>query len=232
MDGRVAVITGVGRQGQVGETVAGTLASLGARCILLDRTAGEVQARAAELRTRGFDASAHACDLTDAGALDQVVSRLDAPEGVHALVCLAGGFVPGASVAETAPDTWQRLMSINLTTAYLTTRAFIPLVRQGRGSIVYFASAAAIPGGRVAGMAAYAAAKTGVVTLMRAVAAEEKKHGVRANALAPTSIRTATNVASMGDEAEYVERDTVAEWVAMLCSEEAGPISGQVVKLG
>jgi NAD(P)-dependent dehydrogenase (short-subunit alcohol dehydrogenase family) len=232
MDGHVAVITGVGREGQVGETVAGAFASLGARCILLDRTAGEVQARAAELRAQGFEASAQACDLTDAEALDDVVRRLDAPHGVHALVCLAGGFIDGASIAETAPDTWHRLMSINLTTAYLTTRAFIPLVRQARGSIVYFASAAAIPGGRVAGMAAYAAAKTGVVTLMRAVAGEEKKHGVRANALAPTAIRTATNVASMGEEMAYVERDTVARWVTILCSEATGPISGQVVQLG
>lgn len=232
MDGRVAVITGVGRSGQVGEAVAGAFGSLGARCVLLDRTYGEVSARAAELQARGVQASAHACDLTDAYALDAVVRNVDAPDGVHALVCLAGGFVPGASVGDTAPDTWQKLLAINLTTAFLTTRAFIPLVRKARGAIVYFASAAALPGGKVSGMAAYSAAKTGVVTLMHAVAAEEKKHGVRANALAPTSIRTATNMASMDADTVYVERETVADWVTMLCSEASGPISGQVVKLG
>jgi NAD(P)-dependent dehydrogenase (short-subunit alcohol dehydrogenase family) len=233
MDGRVAVITGVGRPGQVGEAVAGAFGSLGARCVLLDRTPGEVAARAAELRARGATATAHACDLTDASALDAVVRQVtdDAPDGVHALVCLAGGFAAG-SIADTAPDAWQRMIAINLTTAYLTTRAFIPLLRKSRGAIVYFASAAALPGGKVSGMAAYSAAKTGVVTLMRAVAAEERSHGVRANALAPTAIRTAANLASMDADTVYVERETVADWVTMLCSEASGPVNGQVVKLG
>lgn len=234
MDGRVAVITGVGRPGQVGEAVAGAFGSLGARCVLLDRTPGEVTARAAELEARGTTASAHACDLTDAIALDAVARRVadEAPDGVHALVCLAGGFAPGTPVADTAPDAWQRMFAINLTTAYLTTRAFIPLLRKTSGAIVYFASAAALPGGRVSGMAAYSAAKTGVVTLMRAVAAEERSHGVRANALAPTAIRTAANLATMDPDTAYVERETVADWVTMLCSEASGPINGQVVKLG
>lgn len=234
MEGRIVVITGVGRSGQVGEAVAGAFASLGARCVLLDRTPGDVAARAAELQARGATASAHACDLTDAAALNAVVQEVTAtaPHGVHALVCLAGGFAPGSPIADTPPDAWQRMFAINLTTAYLTTRAFIPLLRKSRGAIVYFASAAALPGGKVSGMAAYSAAKTGVVTLMRAVAAEERSHGVRANALAPTAIRTAANLASMDADTVYVERETVADWVTMLCSDASGPVNGQVVKLG
>jgi 3-oxoacyl-[acyl-carrier protein] reductase len=89
------------------------------------------------------------------------------------------------------------MMSINLTTAYLVTHAFLPFVRAARGAIVYFASEAVLPGAKVANIAAYAAAKSGVVMLMRAVAQEERDNGVRANALAPTSIRTATNVKTM-----------------------------------
>lgn len=234
MDGRVAVITGVGRPGQVGEAVAGAFGSLGAQCVLLDRTPGEVAARAAELQAKGITASAQACDLTDAVALDAVVRQVTdaASQGVHALVCLAGGFAPGSDVGSTTPEAWQRMFAINLTTAYLTTRAFLPLLRKSKGAIVYFASAAALPGGKVSGMAAYSAAKTGVVTLMRAVAAEERSHGVRANALAPTAIRTAANLASMDPDTVYVERETVANWVTLLCSESSGPINGQVVKLG
>jgi NAD(P)-dependent dehydrogenase (short-subunit alcohol dehydrogenase family) len=98
--------------------------------------------------------------------------------------------------------------------------------------MVYFASAAALPGASVAKMSAYAAAKGGVITLMRAVAAEERTHGVRANALAPQAIRTAENLASMGEDKNYVERETVAAWVLWLCSRVAGPISGQVIRLG
>jgi NAD(P)-dependent dehydrogenase (short-subunit alcohol dehydrogenase family) len=125
-----------------------------------------------------------------------------------------------------------KLFAINLTTAFVATRAFLPLVRQARGSMVYFASAAALPGASVARMSAYAAAKGGVVTLMRAVAAEEKAHGVRANALAPQAIRTDQNLSSMGEDHQYVERETVAAWVLWLCSIASGPISGQVIRLG
>jgi NAD(P)-dependent dehydrogenase (short-subunit alcohol dehydrogenase family) len=66
----------------------------------------------------------------------------------------------------------------------------------------------------------------------RAVAAEERAHGVRANALAPTNVRTATNLAAMGSDIAYVERETVAEWIAFLCSPASGPVSGQLIKLG
>jgi 3-oxoacyl-[acyl-carrier protein] reductase len=123
-------------------------------------------------------------------------------------------------------------MTINLTTAYLTTRAFLPALRTAGGAIVYFASAAALPGGAVSGMAAYAAAKSGVIALMRAVAADERADHVRANALAPTSIRTAANLQSMGDKVHYVEREQVAAAVCWLCSTEASAVTGQVVRLG
>ena len=98
--------------------------------------------------------------------------------------------------------------------------------------MLYFASAASLPGAAVKNMAAYAAAKGGVITLMRAVAAEERANGVRSNALAPQAIRTDTNIASMGEDHQYVERETVAAWVLWLCSNAAGPVSGQVIRLG
>jgi NAD(P)-dependent dehydrogenase (short-subunit alcohol dehydrogenase family) len=66
---------------------------------------------------------------------------------------------------------------------------------------------------------------------MRAVADEEREAGVRANALAPTSIRTATNVASMGDVVRYVEREQVADAVLYLCSDAASAITGQTIVL-
>jgi NAD(P)-dependent dehydrogenase (short-subunit alcohol dehydrogenase family) len=80
-------------------------------------------------------------------------------------------------------------------------------------------------------MSAYAAAKSGVVALMRAVAQEEQKNGVRANALAPTAIRTAANLESMGGDVRYVEREEVAATVAFLCSAEASAITGQIIRL-
>lgn len=233
-DGQLAVVTGVGRRGQVGEAVAAAFASLGADVALIDRTPAAVADRAAELRATGATATAHACDLTDPAALDRTVAAIapSAHRGVHALVCLAGGFASSGPLDESDPDGWHRQLAINLTSAYLTTRAFLPLVRRASGAIVYFASASALPGARTGKTAAYAAAKSAVVALMQSVAQEEKPRGVRANALAPTTIRTADNVASMGEDAAYVERETVAGWVTHLCSEASRQMSGQVLRLG
>ena len=230
--GAVVVITGSGRRGQAGEVVASTFAKVGATLVLVDRDMKTASERASDLASEGT-VHPFGCDLSDpvaVVALAENVSKL-APGGVTAVVHMAGGYVEGAPVAETDPSTWQQLIAINLTTAFVATRAFLPLVRRARGAMVYFASTAALPGAGVTNMAAYAAAKGGVITLMRAVAAEEKSHGVRANALAPLAIRTAENLASMGTEHQYVERETVAAWVLWLSS-RAAAINGQVIRLG
>ena len=136
-------------------------------------------------------------------------------------------------VSDSDPEAWARQLGIGLTTAYLTTRAFLPLVRQRRGAVLFFASAAALPGARVAEMSAYAVSKAGVITLMRSVAQEERDTGVRSNALAPTAVRTAANLASMGDGSRYVEREEVADAVEFLCFSPASrAITGQVIQLG
>jgi NAD(P)-dependent dehydrogenase (short-subunit alcohol dehydrogenase family) len=232
--GQNVVLTGVGRKGQAGEVVSAAFAKRGATVFLVDRNADRVKERAGDLARDGAIAHGFACDLTDPAAVGELAGNVAnlAPRGVAALVNMAGGYEEGAPVAATEPATWHNLFAINLTTAFVSTRAFLPLVRQARGAIVYFASAAALPGASVRNMAAYAAAKGGVITLMRAVAAEERTNGVRANALAPQAIRTDENIASMGTDKEYVERETVAAWVLWLCSSVAGPISGQVIRLG
>lgn len=134
-------------------------------------------------------------------------------------------------VGESDVTVWRRQFDINLTTAYLATRAFLPQIRTTRGAIVYFASAAVLPGGNTGGMSAYVAAKSGVLALARAVAEEERDAGVRANAIAPTSIRTAENLRTMSPTAEYVEREEVAATVLFLCSEAASAVTGQVLRL-
>jgi len=232
--GSTVVITGVGRRGQVGEVVSAAFADKGANLVLVDRDSAAVNERAADVARQGSKAHPFSCDLTNPDETGEVAAKVSdlAPSGVAAVVHMAGGYVDGAPVGETDPTTWHKLIAINLTTAFTATRAFLPLVRRARGSMVYFAAASALPGASVTKMAAYAAAKGGVVTLMRAVAAEERANGVRSNALAPQAIRTDTNRASMGEDHNYVERETIAAWVLWLCSIASGPISGQVIRLG
>jgi NAD(P)-dependent dehydrogenase (short-subunit alcohol dehydrogenase family) len=233
LSGRAVLVTGIGREGQVGEAVAGALADAGAAIVAVDLLSDAVDARIAALRGRGARAEGHACDLTDERAVQTlaqtIASRHDGR--LDALVHLAGGFAM-SSVADSTLAMWQKQLALNLTTAALTARAFLPLLRAARGAFVFFGSAAALPGAAVANMAPYATAKSGVLTLMRAIAEEERANGVRANALAPTSIRTAATEKSMGSDARYVEREDVARMVVWLCSDASRPVTGQVIALG
>lgn len=236
-NGKLIVITGVGRAGQVGEAVALAFAQRGATLALLDVQPAEVEARAAWLTGQGFTATAHVANLADAdaatAAANHVIQQTQAPFGgqVHAVICAAGGFGITGPISDADPAAWSRQFMINLDTAFGATRAFLPAVRAAKGSFVYFGSVAALPGGSPKGMAAYAAAKSGVLTLMRAVAAEEKPYGVRANAVAPTAVRTAANLADMGDKTEYVDRESVADVITFLASAMARNVSGQVITL-
>lgn len=227
------VLTGVGGAGQVGETVAAAFGKLGASLVLVGRTAEKVEARATELTKAGYRARAYPCDLTNAADVASLVDRVrrDRGESVHALVHMAGGFAMSGPVADATLDVWNRQIAINLTTAFLTTRAFIPMLRRARGSIVLFAAQPAVPGIAGPSISAYAVAKSGVAALMRSIAAEERDNGVRANALAPIAIRTAANVADMGDDAKYIEREQVADVVTFLCSSAASAITGELLPL-
>lgn len=230
---RTIVLTGFGRPGQVGEALAQTFAQAGANLILVDRDTSDAEPRVAQLRSLGVHAHHFPCDLSDVGAVAALVARIGslAAQGVHALLCVAGGFAMSGPVADSDPAIFHKMIAINLTTAYLTTRGLLPLLRRARGSIVYFSSAAVLPGASGARMFAYAAAKSGVATLTRAVAAEEAEHGVRANALAPTMIRTAANEQSMGSDKRYVEREQIADITLYLCSDAARAITGQIIRL-
>ncbi len=229
--GRGVVLTGVGREGQVGEAVAAAFAERGARVFLVDRQESEARARADALVAQGRRAAGLGADLTDEASVAALAERVREATGgrVLAVVHLAGGFGSSGPVAESDPGMWAKQFAINATTAYLTARAFIPMLRASKGAMVFFASEAILPGGRTKGISAYAAAKSAVVALMQSIAQEEAANGVRANAVAPTSIRTAANIASMGADVAYVSREDVARVVLWLCSEEARVVTGQII---
>jgi NAD(P)-dependent dehydrogenase (short-subunit alcohol dehydrogenase family) len=231
--GSNVLLTGVGRDGQVGEVVARAFADLGASLVLVDRTLEKAQARAAAITGGGQSARGYACDLTSATEVSALLDTVRQNHGdrLRALVHMVGGFEMSGPVAESSADDWNRQLTQHLGSAYLTTRAFLPLLRADHGSIVLFSSQAALPGASIAAMSAYAIAKTGVATLTRAIAAEERKNGVRANALAPGAIRTAANLSTMGDKVRYVAREDVAAAVTFLCSEHASAISGVLLPL-
>jgi NAD(P)-dependent dehydrogenase (short-subunit alcohol dehydrogenase family) len=232
-DGQVVVVTGVGRAGQLGEVVAREFARRGATVVIIDRDGAQAADRARAIRDEGFSVESYGCDLTDAEAVSAVATSVAKAHGgmLHALANVAGGFAMSGPVAESDPAVFQRQLAINLGSAYGATRAFLPALRAAHGAVVFMGAAAVLPGGKVAGMSGYAAAKAAVLTLMRAIAQEERPNRVRANAIAPTAIRTSANIDSMGQGFPYVEREAVAEMIVFLCSAAAGNVNGQVIEL-
>ncbi|HSJ14340.1 MAG TPA: SDR family oxidoreductase, partial [Longimicrobiales bacterium] len=127
---------------------------------------------------------------------------------------------------ETTLAELEREVQRNAGTMLVLTRAALPALRRSRGAIVNFASptAARAP----ASLGAYAAAKAGVVALTQALAAEEKVHGVRVNAIAPGIMDTDQNRESMPGS-RYVRREDVAEVAYFLATRGAAAVSGEVV---
>jgi NAD(P)-dependent dehydrogenase (short-subunit alcohol dehydrogenase family) len=225
------VITGVGHEGQVGEAVAQAFAAEGATLVLLDRTADIVGARAAALTASGARATGYACDLTDPAEVAAVAARVaTATPQIDALVNVAGGFAMSGPLGTADVATLRGQIDVNLTTAWVASNAFVPLIKDG-GSVVYFTSASVLPGARSANMSAYAAAKSGVVGLMHAMADEGRSRGIRSNAVAPVVVRTAANLRDMGTNVRFVEREVVAQTVLFLCSADARAITDQIIRL-
>ena len=229
---RSVVVTGVGRAGQLGEAIARAFGKEGARVSIVARTAAAAAARVDALRAEGLDVHPFVADLGEAAATVALARDVVSAAGrVDALVNAAGGFAMSGPVGESDPALLAQQLAINLSTAYATTRAFLPALRASSGAVVFIASSSALPGARVKNASAYAIAKTGVLTLMRAVAQEERANGVRSNAVAPGAIRTRDNVAAMPPNSRFVELAAVVDAILLLCSPAAASVNGEVIEL-
>jgi NAD(P)-dependent dehydrogenase (short-subunit alcohol dehydrogenase family) len=223
LDGRVAVVTG-GAQG-IGHAIAETLAGNGARVAVLDLRAPEHDGML------GI-----ACDVSDEGAVGAAFDRVERELGATSVLVLNAGVYPIVPFEETTLDTWNRTLAINLTGAFLCARRALPKMREaGYGRIVGIGSSAGKAGG-ARSIAAYAASKAGLMTLMKSIANEYAKHGITANALAPALIDT-DMIASTRDLISRIpigrfgKPDEVAALVAFLASEHAGYITGEVTDI-
>jgi len=176
----------------------------------------------------------HEADLTEAAAVDALLSRVRREDGRLDLVCnLVGGFA-AAAVEETDPDTWRRLWEALATAPFLAVRSAVPLLRDsGGGRIVNVAAAAAVEGPR-AGMSAYLAAKSAVVSLTRNLARELGPSGIAVNAIAPTTIDTPANRRAMpdADRSGWLAPEEIARVVRFLAGPDAGIVTGSVLRLG
>lgn len=223
---RVVLITGVGGRGQVGYALAEAFHRRGARLVLAGRS-DEVDARATEL---GGEVVAVRADLTtEDGSAAAVAAARERWGRLDTVVNAAGGLRVVKPLGETTASEWSDEIDRNALTAFLVSRAALPLLRESRGSIINFASPAADRA--VPRLGAYGAAKAGVAALTRSLAVEERRNGVRVNAVAPGLIDTAQNRESVEDPdgTAWVTREAVAETVLFLA--EASGVSGEVVRV-
>lgn len=231
--GQVVVVTGVGRVGQIGYAVADGFARAGAKLVISDVNAVGVATRAKEFAARGVQVKPAAGDLTQPDVAQWVIEQATQTFGrVDVLVNVAGGLTGIAPMTEATPDVLDREMAINVKTMYLVSRAAARVMgAQRHGAIVSFASVAALHAKPA--MAAYSAAKAGVAALTRSLALELRDLGVRVNAVAPGTVRTEDNRASMGDSAgqaaHWVEIGDIVSAVMFLASDAAAGITGHVL---
>lgn len=228
--GKVVLVTGVGRAGQIGNAVALAFGRAGARLVACDRNAVGVAERVREFAAQGIEARPAAGDLTqpDIAAL-AVETALKHYGRLDAVVNVAGGLTTYGPVAGTGAADLDRELAINVKTAFLVSQAAIEPLATSRGAIVNFSSVALER--PAAGLAAYTAAKWAVAGLTRALAVELAPRGIRVNAVAPGTVRTADNVAGAGAGARFVELDQITSGVVFLASPRASGVSGHILTI-
>jgi NAD(P)-dependent dehydrogenase (short-subunit alcohol dehydrogenase family) len=168
LEGKVALVTGVSGDGQVGQAVARAIAEQGALLGIVARSQDKVTARADELKATGARVLPLVADLTDEAQVRRLVENMMAHYGkIDILVNLAGGLTRYKPALEHSLEDWQHEVGNNLLSAFLTSRAVFPKMRDGGGGvIVNFARA----GLAQANMVAYNCAQAGVEALTRTFA--------------------------------------------------------------
>jgi NAD(P)-dependent dehydrogenase (short-subunit alcohol dehydrogenase family) len=227
--GKVVLVTGA--SGALGSTVARAFRAGGARLALTDRNVMKLGQLVAGLDPEGERTFAQACDLGHAADVDHLVqSVVERCERIDVLVNVAGAFRGGKPVHETPLDDWDAMLDSNARSVFLLSRAVAQvMVRQASGTIVSVASRAALAGG--AGAAPYSVAKTAVVRLTEAMAAELRKSGIRVNCILPSTIDTPANRAAMpdGDHSEWVSPEALADLIQFLSTDAARAVTGAAI---
>lgn len=234
MDGKVALITGVGRRGQVGYAIAEAFLRAGAGIAITNvhETVEELAGELGELLGAEDRIAATTADLTRGYEVERLIGFVRRRFGrLDALVNVAGGLSVIKSATETTDEEWRREMERNAQTAFVVCREALPLLRRNGGAIVNFASPAGEHG--APRLVAYSAAKAAVIALTRSLAQEESEHGVRVNAIAPGMVDTEQNRSAMSDVegVKWVTREQIASVTVFLASPASAGITGEVVNV-
>lgn len=191
--GKTIIVTGSGRQRGLGQGILQRFADEGAHCVVSDRVIdAEAEAVVADLRVRGAEVAAIACDVADPAQCTALVEQSVARFGsVDIFVNNAGiGFMM-KPLLDVDPADWATVIAVNLSGAFYGTQAAARAMIAGKrgGRIINIASQAAKTG--FPHLPAYVSSKHGMIGLTRAAAVELGAHGITVNAVCPNHVTTA-----------------------------------------
>jgi len=244
--GMHAVVTGAGRG--IGLAIAARLATLGASVSLLGRDRSRLY-DAVQRMPSGVNADAHECDVTDAKSVQAAFEAIARTGRKVAILVNNAGVAKSAKLAATGDALWHEILAVNLTGAFLCTRTALPALMEAKaGRVINVASTAGLIGYPY--VAAYCAAKHGVVGLTRALALELAATRVTVNAVCPgytdtdivreavanivaktgrTEADARSALAARNPQKRLVTPEEVAGAVAWLCLPESQSVTGQAI---
>ena len=247
--GRRAIVTGASRG--IGRAIALALARDGADVAVAARQAIDLEGVAEEIRRLGRRSVAVLCDVTKPDDVARLAERTCAELGPPDVLVNNAGGAESHKLSGHPDELWQRMLALNLTSAYLVTKAFLPaLEAAGRGRIINVASTAAKTAGRYT--AAYTAAKHGLLGFTRVAALELAAHGVTVNAVCPGYADTPMTASSIerivertgrsaaearraleitSPQGRLIDPREVAALVCFLAADAAAGITGQAINV-
>ena len=182
-----ALITGAGKG--IGKAIALALAKEGVNVILVSRTQSDVDQLAVETSKLGVKSLALSADVSDINSINNAVEKALAEFKTIDILINNAGIASFGKFLELEPDTWERIIKVNLMGTYYTTRAVIPnMIERQTGDIINISSTAGLNGNALT--SAYSASKFAVLGLTDSLMQEMRKHNIRVTALTPSTVAT------------------------------------------
>ena len=227
---RVVLVTGA--TGALGGAVVRSFQATGSRLALADR-GQRLPDLFPELAASDRHMLEGGVDATDPASVQRWVDAAIARFGrIDVLANTLGGYRAGTPTHETSLESWNFMLNLNATTAFILSRAVLPaMLQQGSGRIIHTTARAALAG--TANHSAYNASKAVVIRLVESIAAETKQQGITANCVLPGTIDTPQNRAAMpgADWAKWVPPAAIADAFVFLASDAAAHITGAALPI-